>query len=131
MYLYDVRKCKSLGEKRKVTVTLNPYEPTVFAVSAEPFPELRVGAPKEIKRGSTAHINIDLAETPASLDIVHVDVMNPAGERVLYYSENVFAQSGHAAKQIPLAENDPAGTWTLQVHDLLSGQQKIIKMNVE
>jgi uncharacterized protein YfaS (alpha-2-macroglobulin family) len=58
-------------------------------------------------------------------------VMNPAGKRVLYYSGNVFAQKGHASKQIPLAENDPAGTWTLRIHDLLSGQRKNVIMNVE
>jgi hypothetical protein len=131
MYLYDVRQCESLGQKRKVTVTLNPYEPAVFAVSAEPFPELRVGAPKQVKRGAMVHVNIDLAQTPASLHVVHVDVMNPTGKRVLYYSGNVFAQKGHAAKQIPLAENDPAGTWTLRIHDLLSGQRKNVIMNVE
>jgi hypothetical protein len=131
MYLYNVRQCKSLGEKRQITITLNPYEPAVFAATAEPLPELRIGSPEQAKRGSTVHINIDFAQTSAALHVVRVDVVNPAGERVLYYSENVFAQEGHAAKILPLAYNDPAGTWTVRIHDLLSGQQKIVKMNVK
>ncbi len=131
MYLYDVRQNKYLGQKSKVTVTLNPYEPTIFAASPAPFPSLQLNAPREAKRGTSVHISFNFPQTSAALHIVHIDVMNPEGKRMMHYSENIFAENGHAAKLLPLAYNDPAGTWTLRIHDLLSGQQKNVELKVE
>ncbi len=131
LYLYDVRQCKSFGQKSKITVTINPYEPTVFAASPAPLPTLYVGAPTEAKRGLSVHLSLDFPQTPAALHVVHVDAVNPEGQRVLHYSENVLAEGGHVTKLLPLAENDITGVWTLRVHDLLSGQQKDVKVKVD
>jgi hypothetical protein len=54
--------------------------------------------------------------------VVHVDVLDPQGTPMPQYSGNLLAPGGHAARQIPLALNDPAGQWTIRVHDVLSGQ---------
>ena len=110
---------------------MNPYEPTVFAASPAPLPTLHIGAPTEAKRGLSVHLSLDFPQTPAALHVVHVDAVNPEGQRVLHYSENVLAEGGHAMKLLPLAENDAAGIWTLRVHDLLSGQQKDVKVKVD
>jgi hypothetical protein len=92
--------------------------------------DLQIGAPTEAKRGTSLHLSMDFPQTPAALHIVHVDAINPEGQRVLHYSGNVLAEGGHVAKLLPWAENDASGVWTLHVHDLLSGRQKDIKVNV-
>ena len=67
-------------------------------------------------------IGVQCLHTPASLQVLHIDVINPRGERILHYSGNLLADGGNAMKLLPLAQNDPAGLWTIRVHDLLSGQ---------
>jgi hypothetical protein len=56
--------------------------------------------------------------------------LNPAGEEVNYYSGNLLSASGAAEKALPLANNETKGTWTVRVHDLLSGQKKTASFEV-
>jgi hypothetical protein len=60
--------------------------------------------------------------TPAATHIFHVDVMDPAGKVMPYYSGNVLATKGRADKILPLSLNDKNGNWTVRVKDLLTGQ---------
>lgn len=122
MYLYDTRTRRELGQKRNINVTVSPYEPTVLAASPSPLPEMKVFTPAVAKRGSMVRIGVQCLHTPASLQVLHIDVINPRGERILHYSGNLLADGGNAMKLFPLAQNDPAGLWTIRVHDLLSGQ---------
>jgi hypothetical protein len=131
MYLYDVRGNKALGEKRTLSLTVNPYEPVILTATAAPLPPLRVSAPDEAQLGSSAQISIDCPQTPAALHVFHVDVVDPQGQSVLNYSGNVLAKDGRAMKVIPLAYNDPSGSWNIHVHDLLSGQTAIRKLTVK
>ncbi len=130
-WLYDARSGKSLGEKKELKVTVEPYEPVILVASPTPLPKLQVAAPAEAKRGTIATFGIAAEGTPAATHVVHVDVLNPQGERQLSYSGNVLAKQGHAAKDIPLAVNDPAGTWTVRLHDMLSGQVETRTLTVE
>jgi hypothetical protein len=130
MYVYDVRSRKALGQKRMLTVTVNPYEPIILAAAPNPLPDLRVSAPSEARRGELVQLGFDLPYTPASVDIVHVDVFDPQGKRAITYSANVFTNDGHAMKTIPFALNDAAGNWTIKIHDLLSGREQTFPMSV-
>ena len=52
----------------------------------------------------------------------HIDVLDPRGKVVAYYSGNVLAANGRADRILPLALNDDSGTWSVRVRDLLTGQ---------
>lgn len=130
MYLYDMRERKALGQKRMLTVTVNPYEPILLAAAASPLPELQVSVPSEARRGDLIQLGFDLPHTPASVDVVHVDVLDPQGERAITYSGNVFTKNGHGIATIPFAVNDAAGKWTIKVHDLLSGREQSFPLSV-
>jgi hypothetical protein len=130
MYLYDVRGRKTLGQKRTLTVTVNPYEPIILAAAPGPLPELRVSAPSEARRGDLVQLGFDVPHTPASVDVIHLDVLDPQGKRAITYSGNVFTKDGHAMKIIPLAFNDDAGKWTIKIHDLLSGREQSFPLDV-
>jgi hypothetical protein len=120
--VYDVRGNKALGRKRELTVELDPYEPVIYATSAEPLPEITIAAPARVNRGETGRIGIAVAgTTPAAVHVLHVDVRDPADHLVRSYSGNLRAPAGHATWELPIAYNDTAGTWKVQVHDLLSG----------
>ncbi len=59
-----------------------------------------------------------------------VDVTDPAGKLVPYYSGNVLAPAGRASRLLPIAVNDPAGKWQVRVRDVLSGQQQTATVEV-
>jgi hypothetical protein len=71
-----------------------------------------------------------LGPLAARMHTLHLDVIDPAGKVVDYYSGNLLATSATASKLVPLAYNDAAGRWSARVHDLLSGQTKTEQFEV-
>jgi hypothetical protein len=131
LYAYDLRHAKALGKVKELSLTVNPYEPTIIAFSATAFPELKVSVPERSERGTTARIGISFASaTSAGTHVFHVDVLNPQGEVVSYYSGNLLAQAGAAEKALPLAFDEKVGKWSIRVRDLLSGQQRVTAFEV-
>jgi hypothetical protein len=130
-YVYDVRAAKALGRRKLLTVQLDPYEPTIFAVSPVAVPPFALSAPTRLGRGETAEIGLSFsAATPAAVHVFHVDVVDPSGKIVSQYSSNLLAPNGHAAKLLPLAVNDSTGKWEIRAKDLLSGQTQVSSVEV-
>jgi hypothetical protein len=122
-FVYDLRNGKPSGELASIPVTLDPYEPAIFVISSSKLPSLELAAPDRVKRGDTATLGIRVAApTPASSHVLHIDVVNPAGQTVAWYSGNLLAPEGRASRLVPIAVNDPPGRWEARVKDLLSGQ---------
>ena len=122
MYLYDTLANKDLGEKKEITLTVGPYDPTILVASDTPLPQMQVSAPQQAQRGAIASIAIQTAASQADLSIFHVDVVDPKGNRHVFYSGNVIAHGGSGVKSIPFAVSDTPGNWTIDVHDVMSGQ---------
>ena len=130
-FVYDVRAAKALGKRRQLTVTLDPYQPSVFALAPEAVPPLRLQTPARLGRGETGHIGMGfLGVSPAAVHVFHVDVVDPSGKIVSQYSGNLLAPNGHATKLLPLAVNDSTGKWEIRAKDLLSGQTQVSNVEV-
>jgi len=130
-FVYDVRGAKAAGRLRELQVTLDPYEPAIFAIAPSAIPELELSAPARVKRGDNAELGVSFAAaTPGARHVLHVDVVNPSGEIVAYYSGNLLAPEGRASKLVPMAVNDPAGRWEIRVKDLLTGKSKTSALEV-
>lgn len=123
MFAYDVRAGRFLGNKRELSLQLDPYEPVIYALSVRTAPELVIRAPERIARGETGYLGISFnGRTSAATHIMHVEVSDPSGRLVPSYSGNLRAPSGRAVWAIPVAYNDPAGQWNVRVKDLLTAQ---------
>ncbi len=131
MYVYDTRARKVLGQQKQLTLTVDPYEPTILAVSDVPLPDMQVSVPEKAQRGSLVNIAVHAQPAQADVGVFHVDVRDPRGNRMLYYSGNILAKQGSGVKSFPLASNDQTGTWTVTVQDMLSGQIVTRKLDVE
>ncbi len=130
-YVVDIRRAKALGRTTSVSVELDPYEPSIFAISPEPMPDLRVAAPARIAKGQTGRIGCSFgATTPAAMHVLHIDVDDPSGKPVPHYSGNLLAPHGRAAWTLPIAWNDPAGAWRVRVKDLLTGQARDARIDI-
>jgi len=131
MYVYDIRTRTALGRQDQLSLTVAPYEPTLLAVSDTPLPEMQVTLPARARRGSLVDISMRTAPSQANVNVFHVTIRNPAGERMLAYSGNVIVHASEGSKRIPLALNDPTGPWRVTVHNLLSGQTVTRRLDVE
>ncbi|HZC44658.1 MAG TPA: hypothetical protein VE195_10810, partial [Acidobacteriaceae bacterium] len=122
MYLYDTMANKGLGEKKELTLTVGPYDPTILVASDAPLPEMHVSVPQQVQRGTIANVAINAAPAQADVSVFHVDVVDPNGNRQTFYSGNVLAHQGAGVKSIPFAVSDTPGKWTIDVRDVMSGQ---------
>jgi len=131
LHAWDLRAGKPLGKRKELSLTLDPYDPLIFAFSAAPLPELRFSVPSRIARGDTGHLSLaPTAESPAATHVYHVEVLDPTGRLLPHYSGNAIAPGGRAAWRLPLAHNDPAGRWQVRLRDLLSGQTQTAGIDV-
>jgi hypothetical protein len=125
LYVYDVRAGTMFGKRKEVTLKLGPYSPAIFAFSAEPVPDLHVAAPRSAVRGELVPLAIRFeAVPPGGVEVLQVDVRDPAGNLQREYSGNVLARGRTAVRAIPFAINDPAGTWRISVRDVLTGTRE-------
>lgn len=125
LYAWNIRNGESLGRQRQISVTVDPFEPSIFAFSSVPIPQLAVSSPSRLAPGSTGHAGLSFSSTtPAAMHVIHVDVIDPSGKVVPYYSGNLLAPEGRAVKALPLALNEAGGRWQLRVRDVLTGQSR-------
>ena len=86
---------------------------------------MELSAPARVARGETVELGVRFtASTPAARHVLHIDVVNPSGQAIGFYSGNLLAPQGQAHKFVPLALNDPAGRWEIRIKDLLTGQSR-------
>ena len=131
IFWFEAGLWRLLGKLEQVRATLDPYEPAIFAIAPSIMPELELSAPSRVKRGETAALGVSFAAaTPAARHVLHIDLVNPSGQTVGYYSGNLLAPEGRAGKLIPIALNDAAGQWEIRVKDLLTGQSRTSKLEV-
>lgn len=131
MYVYNVRASEALGKRTELTVKLDPYEPAIFAASPVELPHLDLSAPARVGRGHSAEIAFLVdRRSPAATHVLHLDITDPSGKTIDYYSGNVIAPHGRAAKLVPFAANDARGAWTVHVKDILSGQTRTATIEV-
>jgi hypothetical protein len=129
--VYDLRARKSLGRGDRFSLGLDPLAPTLLAIAPARLPRPSIFLPAPPHQGDVATLGVALAgPSEAAFHILHVAVTDPAGRTVTYYSGNLRLRHRRAAWRIPLALNDPAGTWRVRVTDALSGESTTVSMPV-
>ncbi len=119
--VYDLRRRRRLGESDRIALDLGPGEAVILALWPTPPRPPAIAGPAAAHPGDNAlfHIRLDLPQTSG---IVHVDIVDPRDRVVPAYSGNLIATHGDALELLPLAVNDPSGTWQIRATDVLSGQ---------
>jgi len=64
---------------------------------------------------------VDERGGPVDRSVVRLQVFDPAGKLVRYYSSNLTVIDGWAEFAIPFALNDSKGNWKVQARDVISG----------
>lgn len=130
-FIYDLRRGKALGRRDRIEIVLDPVAPTVLAVSPRALAAPTLSLPSRARAGGTAELRFSHAGAPdTALRVLGLEIIDPAGKVIPYYSGNVFAPGGVASRGVPLALNDPAGQWKIRVTDGLSGATVTAPMTV-
>jgi len=119
--VYDVRRGQFAGKQNHVELTLDPYEPTIYALLPAAARDLRVAAPGVVTPGGTAQVSFSTDATEAT-SVFHVEVTDPSGNAATHYSGNFFGTEGRGGIHIPFAFNDSVGRWGVSVRDVLTGK---------
>src|SRR5262249_52590883 len=80
---WNIRTGESMGRQKQIAITLDPYEPAIFGFSEASMPELMVAAPERAQRGASSRFGISFrADTPADLQVLHIETSDPSGKPV-------------------------------------------------
>ncbi len=130
-FVYDMRAAKQLGRKKTISLTVQPYDPVILSISAAPLPGVTISAPQRIQRGSNLELAVGSAtSSPGGVHVIHIEVIDPSGKPVEYYSGNLLAPAGRSSKTIPIAMNDQPGKWQVRARDLMTGDSKTASFEV-
>jgi hypothetical protein len=130
-YVYDLRAHRLLGRLSRVSGILAPGEPPLYALQPTPIGRLSVGlaeagrARAPVKAGDTVKLTVRLTARPGETvpeSAAHLEVRNPAGRAMDYYSGDLALSQGTAEFSIPLALNDLPGVWRVTAREPFAHQ---------
>jgi hypothetical protein len=105
------------GEVRVLARTARPIGAVKLARPAVSIDLVQAKAPSQVRIAATV---LDAKDEVLTGSIpLHIKVIDPLG--VARHELFRSTEQGQFAVTLPLAANDPAGTWTVVAHDLLSG----------
>jgi hypothetical protein len=100
--------------------SLDPITPALFQIAAAvPEPPALV-VPASVRIGETLEIKVSRPETDNAKagGVISVRVFAPDGTERRYHAVTRYAGDGTLTHTVPLAMNEPAGTWKILARDL-------------
>ncbi len=133
VHLYDIRNKKYLGEGNDFKINLKASVPELYGLVSGKIDNIRVDAPSSINPGEKVELNFELTGTGISdlRSVVRVDVYDPDGKVMNYYSKNCDIVDGSGSYSFDLALNEQHGLWNIRVTEVISGVQKEVSITVK
>ncbi len=130
-FVHDVLSGRALGYGQRFDLALDGAEPSILAYSKTQLPGPTIAGPRQLRRGQTGLFAIGFSPgSPEDYMVLHGDVIDPAGRVVEAYSGNLAAAHGRLALRLPLAPNDPLGTWQIHVTDPVTRERATLALQV-
>ncbi len=132
MPTYDVRAQRDLGETAKVEAMLDPWSPIVLTRSPKPIPELRVQVPEQVRAADVLAVTLrdDTPLPEGTARVVRLELVAPSGRRYELYARNVRVTATPHLERVPLARNDPEGTYQVRALDVMTGRTVTASLTV-
>ncbi len=129
--VYDLVTGRRLGAKQegrqlRLDLMLGPCDGRLLMITPEPIGEMRLTAPRRVRRGDSATCRVEILSTqgkPVEAVVpVEVRIRDPEG-RQAEYSGFYGAKDGTLSIPFDVAPNDRHGTWQVDVRDLATGHE--------
>ncbi len=117
VYVYDQRAGQDLGRTAALKLDLDPWSPPILVLADEPLKPLNAQwSPGKLSVVRVLNVQPDVTRA------AHVELRDPSGRVLRHYGGNVLVRDGVGKWVVPLAINDPPGTYTITCRDVLTGQ---------
>jgi hypothetical protein len=133
-HLYDVVRQDYLGCAAEVKTGAVPAVPKIFAALPCKLESLAIQAGGlRFRRGDAVTLRASLA--PAEIAgaglCVRFEATDPSGRSLEYYTRKVISATGQFELLLPLALNDPLGSYTVRAEEIVSGLRAEATLTVE
>ncbi|MFA5646002.1 MAG: beta-galactosidase trimerization domain-containing protein [Candidatus Ratteibacteria bacterium] len=122
-HVYDILHRTYLGYLETVPSFSSNYPADCFALLPYRVENLAAIVQVPISRGKEAIVDIllEVSKGIPSYHAVQIEVFNPSGRIVEFYSGNFLLTNGKGRFTVPFALNDLPGIWKVVVTDIVSG----------
>lgn len=132
-HVYNVRSGDYLGFGSSATIEVPSFRARLLCLLPYKVEELELDAPTEAASGRVVAVRAQVrtdGEMPGE-HVFYFEVKTPAGARRPLYGKTRVAPGGRATHEIPFALNDPAGEWSVTVHDVMTGAAAVQMIRLE
>ncbi|MCA9432339.1 MAG: hypothetical protein KC940_17635, partial [Candidatus Omnitrophica bacterium] len=130
-FVYDLKKGESLGRIKTFKTDVHTVRPSLFALldRESPRPEIKLES-ESIGKGSVGRATIRVPGAKGK-HAMKVTVKTSMGEEADWMKDILLLDEGPKEVRLPIAFNDPEGTWTLSARDLFTGESGTVSFRVE
>ena len=130
-HVYDLRRHAYIGETDRFSTELVPGRPNFFARTREPIAQPEMVLSKDsVAPGEVVSAHVGGAVSAGKLAF-RIRVTTPDGRHAEWLDRVVMVDRDGVDIELPIAYNDPIGTWTIRVTELFTEQTARATMTVE
>ena len=129
LHVYDLKARQDLGQQQAVSLTLTPHRAMFYALSPQPLTAVELKASPTVSPGSLQRVTVT-ASLPEGQQAVKVQVKLPDGSAADWVDTVVVADKQGVVVDVPVALNDPRGTWTVDATELYTGTTATVPFGV-
>lgn len=130
LHAYDLKAGQGLGQRQTMEVTVTPYRARFYAFSPEPIEPVAMAAAQTISPGSVLRVALTAA-LPTGRQAARIQVELPDGRMADWVTRVAVADPKGITIELPVAFNDPRGTWTIRATELYTGQTAVARFEVD
>ncbi len=131
VYVYDLKNRKALGKRRTIRFTVTSSRAMFFALSPRELAPISLkAAAAAVARGDVQSIRL-AAPMAQGLRAVKLQVRLPNGAAADWIDSVALVGRQGAAVDVPVAFNDPKGTWTVTATELCTGRSATAQFQVK
>ncbi|MFV1964410.1 MAG: beta-galactosidase trimerization domain-containing protein [Pirellulaceae bacterium] len=130
LHVYDLKTHTSLGKQRVVSLTVTPYRAQFYACSPQPLEAVVLKVAPVVRTGGLQRVTVT-STLPKGRQAVKVRVKLPDGSLADWAESVVVTDKQGVVVDVPVAYNDPKGTWTVSATELCTGITTTAPFTVE
>jgi len=128
--VYDLKAHKDLGREQAVSLAVTPYRALFYALAPQPLEPVELKAAPSLPPGSVQRVTVT-STLPEGQQAVKLQVRLPDGSVADWVDAAVVTDKQGVVVDVPVAYNDPEGTWTVNVTELYTGATTAAQFTVK
>lgn len=120
LHVYDLKARQYRGRQSAVSLEITPFRAQFYTLVPQPLPPVALKAAPSLSLGNVQRVTVT-SPLSEGQQAVKVQVRLPDGNVADWVTATVVADRRGVIVDVPVANNDPPGTWTFSATDLYTG----------